>query len=136
MPRRPSCLCGACPKCDKRAYDHEYRDRTIEQRRDYQLSYRAGNLARLTQAKRERAAKRKAFIDSHRAGGCRLCDFDVAQVCQFHHVDPAQKEAEVATLTASSESRILREIEKCIVLCPNCHALVHAGLIDLEAVTW
>lgn len=44
----------------------------------------------------------------------------------FHHFDPTDKIIEVAKMTSSTYEKILIEINKCIVLCKNCHALVHS----------
>lgn len=50
----------------------------------------------------------------------------------FHHVDPAQKEVNVASLVnCGSLKKLQAEIEKCVPLCANCHRKVHAGLLVL-----
>lgn len=48
----------------------------------------------------------------------------------FHHFDPSTKLVEVAKLESASYDRIKAEINKCIVLCKNCHCQVHHG--DLQ----
>lgn len=49
------------------------------------------------------------------------------QIMHFHHRDPAAKTANVAKLvrTRPHLDLVRAEIEKCDVLCPNCHALRH-----------
>lgn len=46
---------------------------------------------------------------------------------QFHHVDATTKEASVSDAIRRrwSKARILREIQKCEVLCANCHIKLH-----------
>jgi hypothetical protein len=53
---------------------------------------------------------------------------------EFHHLDPAQKKFNVGRIINSTPSvaTIQREIDKCIVLCANCHRKFHAGLISEE----
>jgi hypothetical protein len=53
-------------------------------------------------------------------------DFNSYQL-DFHHLDPSSKTTEVAKLESSSYERIQNEINKCVVLCKNCHAEAHHG---------
>ncbi|QCW04856.1 homing endonuclease associated repeat-containing protein [Natrinema pallidum] len=81
----------------------------------------------------ERSLERRA---SHRAwanelqranGGCVRCS-ETNPVClDFHHVDEEQKEMAVGKMIAFgyAKDRIRNEIEKCIVLCANCHRKEH-----------
>ena len=63
---------------------------------------------------------------------CAICGYNrCPSALQFHHVDPSVKEFGVATMRAHSLKKIQAEIDKCIVLCANCHAEYHAGLIEL-----
>lgn len=48
------------------------------------------------------------------------------QLC-FHHLDPSTKETDVAKMLSWSLEKIKVEINKCVVLCLNCHPLVHKG---------
>lgn len=59
---------------------------------------------------------------------CSSCGFNHPAALQFHHIDPSTKKSEVSSMVASAISRktIIKEIEKCIVLCANCHMILHA----------
>lgn len=47
-------------------------------------------------------------------------------VLDFHHRDPSKKDIEISNLIKSGSSKkIKEEIEKCIVLCSNCHRDLH-----------
>ena len=50
--------------------------------------------------------------------------------CQldFHHFDPKQKTKPISVMYGCSKKRIAKEINKCIVLCSNCHRLFHNTL--------
>ena len=66
-----------------------------------------------------------------------MCGYsEVNQALAFHHLDPSQKEFSISSKTKSSGriswGRIKRELDKCVLLCSNCHAGVHAGAIDLD----
>jgi hypothetical protein len=45
----------------------------------------------------------------------------------FHHPDPTAKEFTVSSRLTSWD-RIVRELDKCLLLCANCHGEVHEGM--------
>lgn len=59
---------------------------------------------------------------------CTMCPEKRTPCLDFHHVDGNEKEAAIsrAVHTAWSIEKIKKEIEKCIVVCKNCHAMIHA----------
>ena len=55
---------------------------------------------------------------------CQECGFSHPAALDFHHI--GKKESEVSNIIKScNNERILEEIEKCIVLCSNCHRIHH-----------
>ena len=57
---------------------------------------------------------------------CEFCGENRYWVLDFHHKDPKEKDAEIATLIyMGSKKRIINEIKKCSVLCSNCHRDLH-----------
>lgn len=58
---------------------------------------------------------------------CARCPETHPAVLEFHHTDRRKKDMAVATMICHGFSfkRILKEIEKCIVLCANCHRKLH-----------
>ena len=66
------------------------------------------------------------FIEYKKTLKCVECGEDRYWVLDFHHRDPKEKDIEVSTLIRrGSKSKILNEIEKCDVLCSNCHRDLH-----------
>jgi hypothetical protein len=63
-----------------------------------------------------------------RALRCRDCGIDHPGCLVFHHVDRSTKDIELANAIRRGwgRTRILTEMAKCIVLCSNCHAKLHA----------
>lgn len=49
----------------------------------------------------------------------------------FHHHDPRSKKSDVPSMRNYSKAAIAKEINKCALLCANCHRLVHAGLLSI-----
>lgn len=58
---------------------------------------------------------------------CELCPESRPGCITFHHLDPNEKEMDVSLMSSRgiSQKRILKEIEKCKVLCFNCHMNLH-----------
>ena len=49
----------------------------------------------------------------------------------FHHIDPSTKEFNISGGTKAI-SKLKQEVDKCILVCSNCHREIHAGLINVE----
>lgn len=57
--------------------------------------------------------------------GCSRCGYDEQPVAlQFHHKDKKIKSFTISTNIARPILRLLKETEKCDVLCANCHLIV------------
>jgi len=79
--------------------------------------------------KQRRRARLVAAIDEAKSGGCAICGYKKClSALAFHHVG-GSKVDKVSSL--QSISAVRNEIDKCVLLCANCHAEVHAGLIIL-----
>lgn len=79
----------------------------------------------LSVAKRRRKVRLMAI--EHAGGKCIRCGYDkYPEVLEFHHKNPAEKLFGVGQrgLTRSWE-KVRAEIEKCNLLCANCHREEH-----------
>lgn len=58
---------------------------------------------------------------------CEKCGENFWACLDFHHLDPDIKEHNISNIckTGWCKKRILKEINKCIVLCANCHRKIH-----------
>lgn len=64
---------------------------------------------------------------------CIVCGFDKhPEAIDFHHLDPTEKDFDIARGMGIAWDKVKAEIEKCVCLCANCHRLHHAGIIPLE----
>lgn len=64
--------------------------------------------------------------------GCCMCPEREPVCLDLHHVDPCQKEMNVSSVIARRTwDRVLVEINKCVVVCSNCHRKLHAGIVTL-----
>lgn len=60
-----------------------------------------------------------------------MCPEEINCALDFHHLkgNPVERVSEMAP-NGFSKQNIIEEMEKCCVLCANCHRKYHAGLID------
>lgn len=59
---------------------------------------------------------------------CKICGYNkCTQALEFHHIDPSKKEYKITDVFSYNEDVIIRELEKCIVVCANCHREIHYG---------
>jgi len=80
---------------------------------------------------RDNRIKNKFEIDNYKVSkGCHLCSESDPRVLQFHHVNSEEKESSISKMLSSgcSLKKILKEIEKCEVVCANCHLKIHNEL--------
>lgn len=66
--------------------------------------------------------------------GCADCGYrDHAAALHFDHLPGTQKLQEVSQMARKPWADVLAEIDKCEVVCANCHALRTAARLDVEA---
>lgn len=82
-------------------------------------------------ARRRRAIKRQLVEEA--GGACVLCGYARwPGALQFHHVEAAEKEFHLAQGGYSrSIARSRAEMEKCVLLCGNCHSEIEGGFATL-----
>jgi len=61
------------------------------------------------------------IIQQHISKGCTDCGEKDPIVLEFDHKEPAHKELDVSRLIGKSIKRLQKEIDKCEVVCANCH---------------
>jgi len=77
--------------------------------------------------------KKRALVESIKdSKSCVVCGENDNVCLDFHHYNN-DKHIGVSQLMMNKvpDKRIIEEIEKCTVLCSNCHRKVHAGLLKL-----
>lgn len=73
-----------------------------------------------------RARKRKEQAIEYLGGKCLDCGgVYVRDVYDFHHRDPAQKETPLNKMFKFSWKKVKSELDKCDLLCANCHRIRH-----------
>jgi hypothetical protein len=89
---------------------------------------RVEDVPRQTAVKRARKQALAAWYAELKSKLVCTCGQDHPACLQFHHLDRTSKELSLAVAIhrGFGRARIMREIAKCIVLCANCHAKLHA----------
>lgn len=101
-----------CKECYNKA-QKEYREKNEFYKTDYQKS-------------RTHANKMKAV--EMFGNRCRDCNQSFpAYVYDFHHIFPHEKEISPNKLMSRTWDRVLVELNKCVMLCANCHRIRHHG---------
>lgn len=77
-----------------------------------------------TPLRRRAIKKKKAYIDSQKQC-CAKCGDTRVWVLDFHHKDRDEKEFTIGKIKKGSLDLIQSEIDKCAVLCANCHREFH-----------
>jgi len=72
---------------------------------------------------------RQEFLLTYKTGNCcAKCGWkEHPEILQFHHRDKKMKEFTIGNLSASKRRspEFQAEVKKCVLLCPNCHSLLH-----------
>ena len=69
---------------------------------------------------------REKAID-YKGGKCEHCGYDKYRgALEFHHKDPTQKDPQ--GLRKMNLEKLFEEVDKCVLLCANCHREEHARL--------
>lgn len=79
--------------------------------------------------KRRKLIKKLAI--EYKGGKCQICGYNKCErALEFHHKNPDEKSFGLGAkgLTRSWEKTKI-ELDKCVLLCANCHREVEAGLI-------
>ena len=64
-----------------------------------------------------------SYKDSHQ---CVFCGESRAVCLDFHHRRPSEKLFSISACSGYSLAKVKVEIRKCIIVCANCHRVLHA----------
>ena len=84
-----------------------------------------------------RRRKLKTLAIEHKGGCCQHCGYNKSvRALTFHHLDPSKKEFNVGGKGETrSWEKVKAEIDKCILLCMNCHMEVtHTKVVKNEDI--
>lgn len=79
------------------------------------------------------------LTEAIRKGGrdwvCEICGYDKnLSGIAFHHIDPSTKEFEISKRRHATVETFMGELDKCAILCQNCHAEEHNPQLSKKTV--
>ena len=111
----------------KMAYAKAYREANREETIAYAKAYQKANREEL-KAKRD---ERNLMIFNYKGAECNHCGLSEPkhlEIYDYHHVDPDTKLYSVSNILKGPIERLRTEVDKCLLLCSNCHRKEHARL--------
>jgi len=115
-----------CPRCEKMLeLKHFYL-----RRNGISSSFYCKDCTNQLVVDRQQRLKRMAV--EYKGGRCAHCGYDrYIGSLEFHHIDPEIKEFNLAHFRSTSFEKVKDELDKCLLLCSNCHREEHARLKGL-----
>ena len=86
---------------------------------------------------KERALKRKLELIELKGGKCEKCGYDKnIAALEFHHLNPSEKSFQIDSrhLSNTHIDKLKIEVNKCILLCANCHREIHNEQFEKENI--
>lgn len=95
---------------------------------EYSRNYNQIHKKEIKNKNDKKKAEMKLIVDKIKFdSGCIICGTNDPDVLVFHHRNPEEKEMQVSDYSRSKK-RLMLEIEKCDVMCANCHIKLHKNL--------
>jgi len=85
-------------------------------------------------AVQKRRDKIKEMAVQYKGGKCCICGYNkYIGALDFHHLDSTQKDFEIGSKGYTRAwSKVKEELDKCILVCANCHREIHADVLDIK----
>jgi len=106
--------------------DDEYRNKVLAKNREQSKKHRHKKREYLNNRRKE---QRQKMIE-HLGGKCLGCGS--TKDLQFDHIDRKEKVENVSKLLGHSDERVLLEVNKCQLLCSECHNIKTRANYDYE----
>lgn len=98
----------------------------LKSRRDWYYRNREQEISKALERNKQRRDKRREWFKEFKSTlKCEKCGENHPAVLDFHHLNPSEKDFSVSRSSDMSKKRVLEEIQKCMVLCSNCHRKLH-----------
>lgn len=77
----------------------------------------------------DRRIKLKIKMVEYKGGKCEICGYNKCmRALSFHHLNPSEKDFTVSGKHCRKWQAVKQELDKCQLLCMNCHAEVHEDI--------
>lgn len=76
----------------------------------------------------------KLKLIDYKGGKCQVCGYNKCTAAlEFHHVNPEEKDFGISGCSRSFEN-LKAEVDKCVLVCSNCHKEIHAGITECPKI--
>ena len=84
--------------------------------------------------KRRKLIRKQAV--EYKGGKCFICKYDKCiKALEFHHLESDKKDFGISAKGYTrSWKKVKEELDKCILVCANCHREMHEGITQLPQV--
>ncbi len=77
----------------------------------------------------ERMRRFKQECVTYKGGKCSRCGYNrCIDALEFHHTNPKEKDIQLSAGKGYRFEKAIPELEKCILVCANCHREIHAAM--------
>lgn len=112
---------------DIRTCTCEYCHKVVEYSRKDRKGH-TSNMCGSCRSNNGRFARKKKAIE-YLGGACQVCGYARCdRAMHFHHVNPENKSFGIGGTHTTAWKKVKVELEKCVLLCGNCHSEVHDGM--------
>ena len=124
-----------CQKCGRNDQDFERYKNTCRDciRKQQRENYKKYNPKAKSRYGKTLLGKEVILTNIKTSRGCVNCNEAYPACLEFHHKDPDSKVGQIKYI--KNYPQIVKEIEKCILVCSNCHRKIHGGLVNIDNVS-
>lgn len=123
-------ICRECTRENNKKWYNENRESAKENSKKWGNE----NKERKIQLQQEKIKRNREALKEYIGGTyrCEHCGFEHSSSApfDFHHINPNEKEGSVGLLVRGDLNKLFKEVDKCVFLCKNCHAIEHERLRD------
>lgn len=107
----------------------EYREKNKELINKKKREWYKLNSKKVQKEVHDRRTKLREWLNEFKSTKeCTLCGEKHIACLDFHHTNPEEKEIDPSQMISNgwSKERMIKELDKCIILCANCHRKMHS----------
>lgn len=102
---------------------YKYRERALKQGREY---YKKNKVEIYTRKKKVIKEHQDFVLNYKRDKSCSICYYkEYPEILEFHHKRRADKSFTIGKKYNKNLKLLKSEMDKCVLLCPNCHRWLH-----------
>lgn len=95
---------------------------------DDKRKIRDKNIKNVNSYRKRNALRSKEYLGNK----CFICGYNKClEALEFHHKEPKEKKFAIAGIYNKKWDTIVEELDKCVLLCSNCHRELEYGILEI-----